>query len=135
LESFSDLKGNEIRRVAVGYPKNVPVGRYASDVLQYIGIFDEVKDKIMYAGNAKQVLDYVARGEVDAGMVYESDTAARPGETVIAASAPEWNPTDIVYYIAVVKDDINTFEKEFVFFVRSPEVRKILGKYGLRTDY
>ncbi len=61
---------------AVGNPKTVPAGRYAEEVLGYYKLLSGViKDTLIFTENVRQALDYVARGEVDAGVVYATDAA------------------------------------------------------------
>jgi molybdate transport system substrate-binding protein len=131
--SFEGLASKEIKKIAVGNPKTVPAGRYAEEVLTYYKLFPPVKDKLIFTENVRQVLDYVARAEVDAGIVYATDVSTRAKEVRIAESAPEKSHKPVVYPIAVVKGTKNeTAAKAFVAFVLSPEGQKILEKYGFK---
>ena len=56
-------------RVAIGLPASVPVGRYTKGVLEKAGLWAAIEPKMIGAQNVRQALDYVARGEVDAGFV------------------------------------------------------------------
>ncbi len=132
-KSFEDLASSGIKRIAAGNPKTVPAGRYAAEVFDYYKLTSAIKDKLIYAENVRQVLDYVARGEVDAGVVYSTDAAVRSTEVSVAAEAPESSHKQVVYPIAVVKGTKNeAAAKAFVDAVRSKEGIAILKKYGFR---
>ena len=135
LNSFEGLNSAEIKKIAVGNPKSVPAGRYAEDVFTFYNILASSKDKFIYTENVRQVLDYVARNEVDAGVVYATDAAARSKEVRIAATAPESSHQPVVYQIALVKGTKNEAEaKAFIALVLSDEGRAVLGKYGFKSN-
>ncbi len=133
IKSFEGLTSGEINRIAVGNPKTVPAGRYAQEVFKYYKVAEAIKDKLVFAENVRQVLDYVARGEVDAGIVYSTDAMVRSKEVKIVATAPEASHKPVVYPVAVVKGSKNEASaKEFVALVVSREGKRILEKYGFR---
>jgi molybdate transport system substrate-binding protein len=136
VKSFTDLASDEVKLAAAGNPKTDPAGRYAAEVFDYCKITEAIKYKLVYAENVRQVLDYVARGEVDAGIVYATDAAVRRTETFIAAEAPETSHKPVIYPIAVVTGTKNeSAAKSFIDMVRSKEGSTILKKYGFRlTD-
>ena len=133
LKSFEGLSAAEIKKIAVGNPKTVPAGRYAEEVFGSFKILPSIKDKLIYAENVRQVLDYVARDEVDAGVVYSTDASTRLKEIRIIAAAPEGSHQPVVYPIAVVKGTKSEADaKAFISMVLSPEGKKILQKYGFK---
>lgn len=133
LKSFEGLKAAEIGKIAVGNPKTVPAGRYAEEVFGFYRMLPSIKDKLIYAENVRQVLDYVVRDEVDAGVVYATDAAVGSKEIRIIAAAPEASHKPVVYPIAVVKGTKSEAgAKAFVSLVLSPEGKKILQKYGFK---
>lgn len=130
LTTFADLNKNEIRKIAMGNPATVPAGRYGLEVLQFLKIAEAVKEKLVYAENVRQVLDYTARDEVDAGIVYATDAATRTAVKVMA-QAPEGSHTPVLYPVALVKGGKNeNLAREFIAFVLSAEGQNILRKYG-----
>ncbi len=132
--SFNDLKSEGIKKIAIGNPKTVPAGRYAEEVFQYYGIRDAVKDKLVFAENVRQVLDYAARGEVDAGVVYSTDAQVRKKELKIAATAPAASHKTATYPVAAVKGSNNVSSaQEFISLVSSREGKRILEKYGFKA--
>lgn len=66
LTKPADLAEARIGRIAIGNPKSVPAGQYAEESLRTLALWDRVQPKLVFAENVRQVLDYVARGEVDA---------------------------------------------------------------------
>lgn len=127
--SLAALGGAGVQRVAIGNPDSVPVGRYARTALQDAGLWEAMGSKTISTQNVRQSLDYVARGEVDAGFVYSSDVNAGGDRVRQAFAVPLKTP--ITYPLAVIKDSANAAEaKRFVAFVRSPQGLAILKKHG-----
>ncbi|WP_447785230.1 molybdate ABC transporter substrate-binding protein [Stenotrophomonas bentonitica] len=127
--SLAALAGKGVQRVAIGNPDSVPVGRYARAALQDAGLWEAITAKTITTQNVRQSLDYVARGEVDAGFVYASDYQATPGRVVRAFDVPLKTP--IKYPVAVIKDSARAAEaRRFVAFVVSPQGQAILRRHG-----
>ncbi|MBX9834822.1 MAG: molybdate ABC transporter substrate-binding protein, partial [Burkholderiaceae bacterium] len=73
--SLSDLTQTVYARVAIANPASVPVGRYSQTALEAAKLWPALQAKAVNTQNVRQSLDYVARGEVDAGFVYATDAA------------------------------------------------------------
>src|SRR5882672_5777464 len=101
IANLNGLKEPGIARIAVSNPETVPVGKYSREALESAGLWDAVKGKVINTQNVRQSLDYVARGEVDAGFVYATDAALMPDRVKISFEVPTKTP--ITYPIAVVK--------------------------------
>lgn len=133
LSGFSDLAKPEVKKIAIGNPKTVPAGRYAMEVLTHFKLADSLKDKLVLAENVRQVLDYVARGEVDAGLVYQTDAKARSQEVQVVAPAPADSHKPVVYPIAIIKSAANeVLAKDFIALVLSAQGQEVLQKYGFK---
>lgn len=131
VASFEDLKFTEVKKVAVGNPKTVPAGRYADEVIGYYQL--EIKDKLVFGENVRQVLEYVSMAEADAGMVYMTDALTRPSDVRIAAEAGAESHKPILYPIAVVKATKSAVAgAEFIALVTSAEGQAVLKKYGFK---
>jgi molybdate transport system substrate-binding protein len=134
LKAFNDLKNPDIKKIAIGNPATVPAGMYAQQTLKYVKLWDEIKNKLVYCEHVRQVLDYAARGEVDAGIVFSTDAGVRAKDVAAVMTAPEGSHNKALYPIAIVKDAKNEVTaKMFVDFVLSREGRKILDKYGFKS--
>ena len=132
LKKTEDLKIKGVKKIAIGNPQTVPAGRYAEEVLKHYRMFDALRDRLVLGENARQVLDYVARGEVDAGIVYRTDAMAQAQNVKVFVRFSEESHSPIVYPAAVIKDTKNgALAREFVrFLASSPEARRALETYG-----
>lgn len=129
IKSVSDLAADSITRVAFGNPQTVPVGRYTQASLEKEGSWDTVKGKEVLGQNVRQVLDYVARGEVDAGFVFATDAAIMPDKVTVVERLS--SPVPVLYPIALVKRDGRHEDAAlFLEYIVSEKGQDILTKYG-----
>ena len=129
IARLQDLAVPAVQKVALGNPASVPAGRYAQRALEAAGLWTVVSAKAIRTQNVRQALDYVARGEVDAGFVYATDAAIMQDEVRVAAEVPL--EVAITYPIAPIATSANAAEAErFVAFVLSSTGQAILEKHG-----
>ncbi|OTP75137.1 Molybdenum ABC transporter, periplasmic molybdenum-binding protein ModA [Caballeronia sordidicola] len=129
--SVKDLTEASVKRVAYGDPASVPVGRYTEGALKDAGAWDAVSAKGVLAANVRQSLDYVARGEVDAGFVFSTDAAVMPERVKVALTVP--TQTSITYPIAQVAQSKHAADAQsFIAYVLSPEGQKTLAQFGFK---
>ncbi len=130
FQNMGDLVNKAIARVAIGNPVTVPAGRYAREALESEGLYDRLKDKLVLGENVRQVLDYVARGEADAGFVYRTDTITEP-KVEIVETIPANRHKPILYPAAVLRTGSHAASaRRFVEYLCSEEARAIFRKYG-----
>jgi molybdate transport system substrate-binding protein len=132
LNSFESLASAPIKKLALGEPKTVPAGEYASQTLQKLKITAALSDKLVYGSNARQVLDYVIRGEVTAGIVYATDAKQAGDKVKVVATAPEESHDAIVYPGVIVnKSTKPEAAKRFLdYMTGDAEARKLLEARG-----
>lgn len=131
LATLADLRHPEVKRIALGKPEGVPAGRYAKGALEAAKLWQVVEPKAVYATNVRQALDYVARGEVEAGFVYATDAAVQKGRVKVAFSLPTAVP--IRYPVALVAGGPNAESaRKFVDYLLSPAGQAVLAKYGFQ---
>lgn len=129
IARLQDLALPAVQKVAFGNPASVPAGRYAQRALEGAGLWTVVSAKAIHTQNVRQSLDYVARGEVDAGFVYATDAAIMRDQVRVAAVVPL--DVAITYPIAPIATSANAAEAgRFVAFVLSPTGQAILEKHG-----
>ncbi|NUM35267.1 MAG: molybdate ABC transporter substrate-binding protein [Candidatus Brocadiae bacterium] len=127
LIKFYDLK------IAIGNPATVPAGRYAQQALKFYQIWEKIENRLILGENVRQVLDYVARGEVDAGFVYVTDTI-KESQIEILLSIPEEAHKTIVYPMAIIKTSrFMSVAQDFVLFA-ADEKKFVWQQFGFQCD-
>lgn len=131
LMRLEDLARSDIQRVAMGNPASVPAGRYAKKALDAVRAWPALEAKIVGTQNVRQSLDYVARGEVDAGFVYASDVVIMKDKVKVMFQVPL--DVAIRYPVAPIAGSSNNAEAErFIGFLLSAEGQSVLAKYGFQ---
>ena len=131
LKALADLQRPEVRHVGLGNPASVPAGRYAKGALDAAHLWTAIEPKAVMAQNVRQALDYVARGEVEAGFVYSTDAFTQKDKVRIAFAVPTDKP--IVYPIAAVASGPNPdAARKFIDFVQSPASQAVLARFGFQ---
>lgn len=131
VSGLDSLRAVPVKRIAVSNPDSVPVGRYTKEVLVNAGLWELLQIKLINTQNVRQSLDYVARGEVDAGFVYSTDASIMAGKVRVVAEIATATP--IRYPIAAVKGNgLEALAREFIAFVRSEAGETILGRFGFQ---
>jgi molybdate transport system substrate-binding protein len=94
--SFEAL-GSIAGKVAVGEPKTVPAGQYAEQVFKSLKLTDKLSNRLVLGTSVRQVLTYVERGEVAAGVVYATDALESGSKVRVVATADAKTHEPIVY--------------------------------------
>lgn len=128
-----DLADTRVTRIVIGNPKTVPAGQYAEESLKAMKLWDRVQPKLIFAENVRQSLDYVSRGEVDAGFVYTTDIASRAQGVHEAFRPPEDTYRPIVYPVAIVAaSKQQALGQAFIDLLVGATGRATLAKYGFQ---
>jgi molybdate transport system substrate-binding protein len=130
VSSFQDLTKPAAKIISIGEPQTVPAGKYAQETLTLLGLYDQVKAKLVLAKDVRQVLTYVETGNADAGIVYATD-AKISSKVSVVATAPEDSHSPVLYPGAVIKNSANTAAaKQFLDFLASAKAKAVFQKYG-----
>ena len=129
----ADLLDPKVRRIVIGNPRTVPVGQYAEESLKTLALWDRVQPKLVFAENVRQALDYVARGEVEAGFVYSTDVPVRAGQVTEAFRPAEDTYRPVTCPVAVVKDSRQpALARAFIDLLMSREGQSALSRLGFQ---
>ncbi|OLE96686.1 MAG: molybdate ABC transporter substrate-binding protein, partial [Cyanobacteria bacterium 13_1_20CM_4_61_6] len=131
LTKPSDLLDPRVTKIVIGSPKTVPVGQYAEESLRALGLWERLQAKLVFAENVRQALDYVARGEVDAGFVYTTDAATRAKQVKEAFRPVEDTYRPILYPVAVVAGAKHpAVAQAYVDLLLSRDGQAVLARFG-----
>jgi len=128
--SFADL-ATDTGKLAAGDPKSVPAGHYAQQTLAALKLTDAVAPRLVYGQNVRQVLTYVERGEVSAGLVYGTD-AKQAGAAVRVVAVADSATHDPIEYPAVVitGSPHAAAASRFLDYLCTPAARAVLVAHG-----
>jgi molybdate transport system substrate-binding protein len=129
LAGPKDLLRPELKRIALAATE-VPLGRYTRAWLKSIGLAEAVKPRMVVLDSARAVLSSVDSGNVEAGIVYQSD--ARIAKTArVAFVVPDAEQPYIVYVGAVmVGGDQPELAQDFLRVLLSAKAQTVLQGAG-----
>ncbi|MDO4788340.1 MAG: molybdate ABC transporter substrate-binding protein [Johnsonella sp.] len=126
---FEDL--SSAQTIAIGDPESVPAGQYAKEALENLGIWEAVLAKASLGTNVTEVLNWVAEGSANAGIVYATDAAKMADKVSVIASAPEGSVKAVIYPVGILKASKNAeAAKLFLEFLKSEEALQVFKESG-----
>lgn len=131
VKSLQDLTGPAVKKIAVGKTATVPVGRYTKEVLDGANLWTTLEPKFVQADSVRQVLDYVSRGEAEAGFVYRTDAAIMGDKLKVVLTTSGHTP--VSYPVAVVaesKQKEKGLAKDFIAFLSTDAAQQTLARFG-----
>jgi molybdate transport system substrate-binding protein len=127
----ADLLDPRITKIVIGNPRTVPVGQYAEESLRALGLWDRLQRRLVFAENVRQALDYVARGEVDAGFVYTTDAVTRARQVKEAFRPADDTYRPVLYPAAVVTGAKRAaIAQAYLDLLTSREGQTVLARLG-----
>ena len=138
ISDIQDLAKPEVQTIALSDPRFNSVGSYGKEALENSGLWDNVKDKIVFTDSPIQALTFVASGKAQAGLHYNNcpfDTAPQKMnvETVkILQKIPQQYYRPIASKLAILKDSKNKrLAHIFLEYILSKKGLDILKNAGL----
>lgn len=138
LDRLEDLARPGLKLVIAA--KEVPVGQYSLEFLEKAkmdqalepSFTDRVKMNVVsYEQTVKAVLNKVALGEADAGIVYSSDVSGEAASSVGQLTIPDELNVIASYPITIIKDSQNTaLAQAFIDMALSPAGQELLARHG-----
>ena len=129
VSELEDLLRPEVEKIAIADPEIAPYGRAAEEALRSAGLWDEVKPKLVYGQNVSAATEYVRSGNAEAGLVALSLVIQEPAVTYVTVDDSLHQP--IQQALAVIRGAKNEeLARRFETFIRGPEGRTVLEKYG-----
>ncbi len=128
------LKQNNFNKLAMANPRLAPYGAAAREVMQALGLYDALSPKLVQGENIAQTYQFVATENADLGFVSLS-------QIISDAKTPTgslWIIPDHLHK-AIHQDAIilksaenNPAARDFVRYLQSESVRKIIRDFGYR---
>jgi molybdate transport system substrate-binding protein len=128
---WQSLLDQRVKKIAIANPDHAPYGRAALAALKKAGIYEQVKDKLVYGENISQAAEFVQSGNAQAGIIALS-LAVSPA----IKNGNRWEiPADS--YLAIKQAAVmlkasknKAAARRFLDFVSGPQGLEILQRYG-----
>jgi len=118
-------------RIAVGNPRTAPVGRYTEQALAALGLARPLAERLVPGESARQLIDYVARDEVDAAITYRTDAELHRDRVGLGPALPAETHEPIRYVAALVgAAPASAAARDFLDALTSAGSREILRQRG-----
>ena len=133
FSAFEDIASADM--VAIGDPESVPAGQYAKEALTNLELWDAVSAKMSLGTNVTEVLNWIAEGSADDGVVYATD-AATTDKVRVVAQAPDGSLAEkVIYPVGVAANSAHPEEaKLFADFLASDEALAVFEEYGFSPN-
>ncbi len=120
----------KLEKIAIGSPKSVPAGDYAVKALKKAGIEKQMENKLIMAKDVRECLMYADRGEVNGAFVYKTDALLAKNVKILFTVPQDLYPR-VTYPMARTASGSKKADAVAFFdFLKSPEAKKVLSKYG-----
>jgi molybdate transport system substrate-binding protein len=130
ITSFDDLK-NVSGHIAIGNPESVPAGQYAKEVFTNLGIWNATESKLSLGKDVTEVLNQVAQGSADCGVVYSTDAKSNSGVKVVCEAPQGSLNTSVIYPVAELSNTTNPDAADaFLNFLQTKEAKDVFVEYG-----
>jgi len=130
------LKAGDFRRLAMANPEVAPYGAAARQTLEALGLYDELRDRIVMGENIGQTHAMVATGNVELGMVALSYVQSPRNET----PGSRWGVPQRLYdpirqdAVLLTRAEDNSAARDLLAYLRRPEVRALIAEYGYGVE-
>jgi molybdate transport system substrate-binding protein len=130
VSKLEDLKASDVLVIALANPKLAPYGAATVESLQHAGIWDAVKDKIVYAENIDMAKQYGTSKNADAVFTAYSLVLKEAGKVIQVDEALH---QPIVQKLGIVARSQHLEDaRKFTSFVLGDTGRAILTRYGYK---
>lgn len=130
IARLEDLLGEAVDRLALADPDAVPAGIYAKEALTKLGLWEQLRQKVVSGADVRRALLFVETGNAQAGIVYSTDAAISDSVEV----AVEIDPglcRPIRYPLALLAAASEKSAAVALFqYLGSPKAAEVFEKYG-----
>ncbi len=132
VSGMKDLAG--LDKIAIGSPKSVPAGEYATQAIKRSGLDQKLAGKLVMGKDVRECLMYAELGEVDGAFVYRTD-ALQAKKAKILFTVPADLYSRVTYPMALTSAGTKNSEaKAFIDWLQGNDAKLILKKYGFELN-
>jgi molybdate transport system substrate-binding protein len=112
----------------------VPAGEYARQSLQKAGIWDKVQSRLVGGIDVRATLEFVARGEAEAGLVYRTDALHEPRVRVALEVKPGMHEPIRYPLVLLRREPTKEAARHFYDYLRSKQAAGVFERAGFGVE-
>jgi molybdate transport system substrate-binding protein len=117
------------KSLVIGDPSSVPAGQYAQRVLDRLGLWDALAERVVYEPDVAAVLDRARRDASTCAIVYRSDVVGVHDVDVLDEVRPELAAADVVAAVPTTSRH-PAAARSLLDFICEPDGQQLLGRFG-----
>jgi len=128
------LKQGNFRRLAIANPKTAPYGLAAQQLLQHLGAWEPLSDRLVRGDSIAQTFQFTATGNAEVGLVAASQVMAWPHK------GSQWVVPQAYYQpieqqaVVLKRGENSTAAQTFMRFLRSDEAKAVIRDFGYAVN-
>ncbi len=126
---LADLADPRFKRIAIANPEHAPYGTAAKQALQKIGLWTQIENRIVFAENIQQTMQYARTGNADASIVALSLAVVSDGGAYLPIDQTLHDPLDQQLVVCGNGPEADA-ARQFADFIASREGREVMTRYG-----
>ena len=133
IKGMETLKANAFSKLSIADPNSAPYGVAAIETLKALEIYQSVEKKIVMGASISQAFQFIETGNAELGFVALS-------QLINTQSGSRWMVPQNLYSeirqdaILLKSGEQNEAAKAFLDFLKSPDARSIITKFGYVID-
>lgn len=130
VSQLAELGDAGVHRIAIANPAHAPYGRAAQQALTRLGLWEQLKARVVFTENVRQAVQLADTGNAEVALVAWSNVIDRDGGVTLIDEAL-YEP--IEQSLTVCKRGANSdAARRFVVFLESDEAKATMNRYGFR---
>ena len=125
------LKSAPLTRLAIANPRTAPYGQAAQQVLQHLGLWNNLQARLVRGDSIAQTFQFVASGNAEAGFVALSQVKAWKESAGTLWDIPQSYYAPIEQQAVLLKKGESSVAAiAFLDFLKGSKARKVISSYG-----
>ncbi len=130
------LRQGDFRRLAIANPDLAPYGAEAVQVLKALGVYDELRSRLVQGENVGQTYAMVATGNAELGLVALSYVRSPRNKK----AGSRWDVPQSLYQpirqdaVLLTRAEANSTARDLLAYLRQPEIQALIRSYGYGAD-
>jgi molybdate transport system substrate-binding protein len=123
------LASNEYKRLAIANPKLAPYGKAAREVLERMGLWQTIKQRLVQGESIGQTYQFVKTGNAELGFIANSQIMQHANRNIGSYwLIPQALYEPIEQQVVLLKE--NTVARDFLSYIQRQEVKIMISQYG-----